>query len=169
MKYFNFYSNKGMFLETLINKSIKFYILNGMCWFKKQNQISIISSIDSSRNVKGKLASKNDVDYYGIYKGKFICFEVKQTLNNVFKLNNIKTHQWEYLKLINDYNGFSFIIIGFLSFKKIYCVKYDNLELIKSINIKTIDISILNKYGILIDIKLPGILDILSFLKLYII
>lgn len=115
--------NKGMYIEVIINNSINFYCLNKIALFRKQGlQIKIVSI--TNNDVTGKLSSKCDVDYYGIYKGKFIAIEAKQTKNNFFDLKNIMKHQIDFLNNIVDYGGLSYIIIYFQNSQNIYFIDY---------------------------------------------
>ncbi|MBR2651327.1 Holliday junction resolvase RecU [bacterium] len=115
--------NKGMYIETIVNNSIKFYCLNKIALFRKQGlQIKVISVNDD--NVVGKLASKCDVDYYGIYKGRFIAIETKQTKNNFFDVRNILDHQIDFLTNIINYGGLSYLIIYFQNSNTVYFIDY---------------------------------------------
>lgn len=153
-----------MFLETFINKTIDFYNNNHLCWIRKQNLFVTPTKVHK-QEIHGKLKSKNDVDYYGIYKGIFVCFEAKQTIQPKFLLSNIKEHQWKFLENISLYGGISFLILSFLSENVFYAISFKNLQKIKQNNIKSLNFEIIQKYGFKLEIKLPGIIDIISFLE----
>ncbi len=163
MRFLNINSNKGMFLETFINQTLKFYWDHQICWIRKQNLFVAPTKI-VNKDIVGKLNYKNDVDYYGIYQGIFICFEAKQTLKERFLLSNIKPHQWEFLHNIDHYHGIAFLILSFLNTNEIFAIPYQTLHNLKQQQIKSIDYPLLKKIGFLLEIRLPGIIDILSFL-----
>ncbi|WAM07255.1 Holliday junction resolvase RecU [Mycoplasmopsis cynos] len=47
----------------------------------------------------GYLSKKSTVDYIGMFRGSFVCFEAKSCNTNKFDLKNIKKHQIEYLAI----------------------------------------------------------------------
>ena len=48
-------------------------------------------------------------DYNGIYKGKYIDFEAKETKSKTsFSLNNIHPHQIKHLENIDKHKGFNY-------------------------------------------------------------
>lgn len=164
MKFLNINANKGMFLETFINHTIQFYVQNHLCWIRKQNLFVAPVKV-VNQEIKGKLNYKNDVDYYGIYKGVFVCFEAKQTLKDRFLLSNLKPHQWEFLAEIDAYQGIAFLILSFLNTNEIFAIPYQSLARLRNQQIKSITYPLLKEIGFLLEIKLPGIIDILSFLE----
>ncbi|WP_429980857.1 Holliday junction resolvase RecU, partial [Mycoplasmopsis bovis] len=80
------------------------------------------------------ISSKSSVDYYGIYKGKFIAFEAKSTELSILPLKNIKNHQIEYLNLIQKNGGIAFWIIYFKFENVFFLIMHD--QLIKKIKNK---------------------------------
>ena len=52
-------------------------------------------------------------DYNGIYKGRYIDFEAKETKLNYFPLSNIHKHQIEHLQKIIQHGGIGFLIVRF--------------------------------------------------------
>ncbi|CRH45622.1 Holliday junction resolvase recU [Chlamydia trachomatis] len=90
------FKNRGMLLETIINQTNEFYFKNDICLIHKKNLDQAV------------ISSKSSVDYYGIYKGKFIAFEAKSTELSILPLKNIKNHQIEYLNLIQKNGGIAF-------------------------------------------------------------
>ena len=68
-------------------------------------------------------------DYNGIYKGKHIDFEAKETNNKTsFPLSNIHTHQIEHLISIKNHGGISFLLIYFKILDEIYLLETKYLE-----------------------------------------
>ena len=155
-----FNSNNGMFLETLLNRTSDYYKDNNkLLFFKRNLPISIYKN--NNGNINGKLTSKSQTDYYGIYDGRYIDFEAKQTNKEVFYLNNIKDHQINHLKTIDELNGISFLILHFLKFDEFFCIDYKKLI--------TIDCKITREWckqnAFEIHIFFPGILNIIEYLR----
>ncbi|MGX9339344.1 Holliday junction resolvase RecU [Mycoplasma sp. 332] len=111
------FKNRGMLLETIINQTREFYFKNSICIIHKKNLDITFKSVQlHDKKLKldnAIISSKSSVDYYGIYKGRFLAFEAKSTESDVLPFNNIKQHQIEYLDLIKKHNGIAFWIIYF--------------------------------------------------------
>lgn len=159
--------NKGMYLETIINNSIKYYEINNIALIRKQFVPIKITHV-INQNVTGKLSSKGDVDYYGIYKGYFFAMEVKQTQEKVFYINNLLDHQQNFLKLIYDFNGFSYLMVFFVKSYSFYFVEY--IKVYKYINQTNKNINHINEewfttHGFRLELMFPGRLDFLKWIK----
>ena len=62
-------------------------------------------------------------DYNGIYRGRSIDFEAKETANKTsFPFKNIHPHQIKHLKLVKVHGGIGFFIIRFRAFDETYLV-----------------------------------------------
>ncbi len=110
------HKNRGMDLEKLINESNKYYLQNDIAIiYKKPTPIGITKVIyqNNKQIIKnGYFESKSTLDYNGIYKGKYIDFDAKVTINKTsFPLNNIHPHQFEHIENIIRHGGISFLII----------------------------------------------------------
>lgn len=159
------YANKGMFIESLVEKTISYYIDNNICFLEKRHiPIKIIKN-KGNNLIEGKLLNKSYVDYMGIINGKFITFETKQTNENVFYVNQLKDHQFNHLQLINKFKGISFLVIHFYKFDKTFLLSYSTIENIFMSKIKKISLEYLtenidNEKIFILDIVFPGILNI---------
>ncbi|MBD5445928.1 MAG: Holliday junction resolvase RecU [Mycoplasma sp.] len=123
-----FYANRGMYLEELINKTIEYYSSNEIAFFEKRFlPIKILNKLDDNF-IRGKLLKKSYVDYCGVYKGKYISFEAKQTNNDFFLLSQIKEHQIKHIIKINSFGGISFVIVHFYNSSRTFLISYDVLE-----------------------------------------
>ena len=117
------YANRGTNLENDINQSNKYYIDCKKAFiYKKPTPIKICKVDYPSKNNKvGKITIKeayfespSTTDYNGIYKGRYIDFEAKETKNKTsFPLDNIHKHQIEHLRNIMECGGIGFIIVRF--------------------------------------------------------
>lgn len=159
---FNQFSNRGMFLETLINQTAWYYEQQGRCIiFKRSVPVSIYKNDDNV--VCAKVLSKSGSDYYGIYKGRMIDFEAKQTANDFFILANIKKHQWEHLIKIHKFNGISFVLLHLLTIDAYYVIDID--KIIEYQNTTKLSIEWICTNGYKIELVFPGILDLEAYLE----
>lgn len=111
------YKNRGMWLENLINDSNSYYeYIDKALIYKKPTPIKIlkVSYPDRSHTVinKAVFSSISTLDYNGIYKGRYIEFDAKESKNiTSFPLANIKEHQMQYIKNVLRHGGIVFLII----------------------------------------------------------
>ncbi|QJR44027.1 Holliday junction resolvase RecU [Mycoplasma miroungirhinis] len=154
--------NRGMLLESIINKTNEKYYINKIAFcHKKELNIKFKKIVNKNEKLEAKDAnifSKSTVDYYGVYKGKFIAFEAKETDSKTFSLNNIKKHQHNYLLDVTKFGGIGFYIIFFKhfdSFLFINCLEMDKIFK----NKKSLSFEEAIKISKKINLIFPGILD----------
>ncbi len=145
-------SNKGMFLESVINNSNEFYLINKIAYIQKYETPIKICSIQDNI-VTGKLFKKGIVDYFGIYQGKYVCFEAKQTINHLFSLDNIQDHQKEYLYKVKEFGGDAWIILFFNKFNKFFKIE---IEPLFNANKKSIDLEWCKQNAKELSLIFPG-------------
>ena len=117
-------SNRGMNLENDINLSNEWYTNNGIALITKRPTPINIVKVDYSRGAKivdAYFEKQSTTDYNGIYKGKYLDFEAKNTKNRTsFPLSNIEKHQIEHLKRVIQHGGIAFFIIQFQTRNEVY-------------------------------------------------
>ena len=148
-------SNRGMDLENDINLSNEYYRDHDICViYKRPTPINIVK-VDYSRGahiVDAYFEKQSTTDYNGIYKGRYIDFEAKNTKNRTsFPLSNIEQHQIDHLKAVIRHGGVAFFIISFQTLNEIYlldakCV----IEFYESQKRKSIRYDDIKKYGVLL-------------------
>lgn len=134
-------SNRGMTLEYDINLSNEYYLANNIAVvYKKPTPIQVVNVDYPSRTScvikEAYYKTPSTTDYNGIFKGKYIDFDCKETISKTsFSLRNIHAHQVEHLKNIVNHGGIGFLIVAFKAYNEYYLVpsnilfKYwDNLE-----------------------------------------
>lgn len=127
------FSNRGMSLEEDINVTNQFYLeTNKAIIHKKPTPIQIVKVHYPKRSAavvtEGYFQSKSTTDYNGIYRGKHIDFEAKETKNKtLFPLANIHEHQFQHMKSIIKHGGICFGIIRFTEFEETYYIKAEIL------------------------------------------
>lgn len=108
------HKNRGMKLENLINLSNEFYINNDIAIIYKKPTPILVCNVDYKKNkiLEGYYKTPSTLDYNGIYKGKYIDFDAKETLNKTsFPLSNLHYHQLLHIKRVINHGGISFLII----------------------------------------------------------
>ncbi len=124
------YAGRGMRLEEDINKSNTYYKEKKIAFiYKKPTPIKLVkvdypskqNKISNVRIREAYFESPSTTDYNGIYQGKYIDFEAKETKSKTsFPLENIHKHQLEHLKNITSCGGIGFIIVRFSSLGETY-------------------------------------------------
>lgn len=117
-------SNRGMDLENDINLSNEYYKNKGLALiYKRPTPINIVK-VDYShgaRIIDAYFEKQSTTDYNGVYKGKYIDFEAKNTKSKTsFPLSNIEKHQIEHLKMVLKQGGIAFFIIEFQAYNEVY-------------------------------------------------
>ena len=158
-------SNRGMFLETIINKTIDFINNKNYGYFSKRHlPIKIFSY--QNKMVRGWLKEKTETDYYGIYQGLYFDFEAKQTNTCYFLLNQLKTHQYNHLINIDRYKGNAFILVYFNQYDKFFILEIKYIKkFFKNLNLKKISIKYFKRYGFELIIIYPGFLNLLDYFE----
>lgn len=162
------YGNRGMNLESDINLTNEYYLNNDIAVIYKKPTTITINKVDypSRRDAVIKEAHfkiPSTTDYNGIYKGKYIDFEAKETSNISFPLANIHKHQIEHLHKIIAHGGIGFIIVNFSKKEKTFLLTGSDLFLfIDSENRKSIPFEYFEKNGYQINYNYNPRLDYLK-------
>lgn len=172
LKYFNKetnYGNRGMVLEEDINMTNEYYLQNDIAViYKKPTPIKILK-LDYTTNkiTNAFFENKSTLDYNGIYKGKYIEFDAKETNSKTsFPLNNIHIHQLKHIKRIYEQQGVCFLIVRFVLLNKTYILfAKDLLDFINNNQRKSIPLSYFEEKGKLIELKYNPRLDYISVIK----
>lgn len=151
------YDNRGMNLEGDINLTNKYYIDNNIAFiYKKPTPIQVTKVDYSKNNVVIKEAyfkEPSTTDYNGLYKGKYIDFEAKETDSlTSFPLSNIHKHQIEHIKNIVNNQGIGFLIIRFNKLNKTFLLLgSDLISFIANNTRKSIPLEYFNNNAYLIE------------------
>lgn len=163
------YGNRGMSLENEINSSNEYYLINDIAVIHKKptpitiNRVNYKSRMDAVIT-EAHFKIPSTTDYNGIYKGKYIDFEAKETKSvTSFNLNNIHKHQIIHLKKIVEHGGIGFLIIRFTVLNKTYLIEVNKiLEYIDNHNRKSIPLDYIENFGYIIVDKYNPIVDYLE-------
>ncbi len=124
------YSNRGMELEEDINFANKYYLNNDIAVIhKKPIPIQIVDvnypNRASAMITKAFYKTPSTTDYNGLWNGKYIDFEAKETNSATsFSLNNIHKHQIEHMQKILNHGGITFIIVRFKKIDKTFLLPF---------------------------------------------
>ncbi|WP_027332769.1 Holliday junction resolvase RecU [Mycoplasmopsis gallinarum] len=155
--------NRGMLLETIINNTIQYYWTNNLAYIEKKNLNIKFKNVSKDKTITdGYIANKSTVDYIGCLKGKFIAFEAKSTYQKYLPANNLKLHQKNYLKQIEQNGGISFLIVFFHFTNEFYLLPTFKIMTKWETNISIEEIK---KIGFKLELTFPGIIDFLPYIK----
>ena len=163
------YAHRGMTLESDINQTNKFYLDNDIALiYKKPTPIKVVK-VKYNKRINTQITeayyeTPSTTDYNGIYKGKYIDFEAKESKSKTsFSLNNIHDHQVTHLIKVLEHGGISFLIIRFTTLNKTFILSTSKLiDFIKNYNRKSIPLDYFEKYGKLVIEKFSPRLDYLK-------
>ena len=117
-------ANRGMNLEDDINISNTYYLDKGIAVITKRPTPINVVKVDYSRGARiidAYYEKQSTTDYNGVYKGRYIDFEAKNTRNKTsFPIANITKHQIEHLKNVIHHGGIAFFVIEFQLLKEVY-------------------------------------------------
>ena len=117
-------ANRGMSLEEDINLSNEYYRDNDIALIHKRPTPINIVKVDYSKGARitdAYFEKQSTTDYNGVYKGKYLDFEAKNTKSETaFPLSNISEHQITHLKNVLKHGGIAFFIISFQTKDEIY-------------------------------------------------
>lgn len=157
------YANRGMGLENDINETNKYYITYDIALiYKKPTPIRITkTNYHNMRIVDGFFESPSTLDYNGVYRGYYIEFDAKETRSKTsFTINNIHSHQIEYIKRVIKHNGIVFLIVRFSLLNKNYILKgQDLVNFLNNNDRKSIPLDYFEKNCYKIEIKYAPRLD----------
>lgn len=158
------YRNRGMSLEALINQANDYYLDNDKAViYKKPTPIGIID-VDYSKNkiTNAYFKDKSTFDYNGLYRGKYIDFEAKESQSKTsFPLKNIHEHQFKHLERILKHGGVGFLIVSMCG--EYYLLRgEDLLDFVSKNSRKSIPYNYIKEKSYKIEEKLRPTLDYLK-------
>lgn len=166
------YANRGMGLEYDINLSNEYYRIKDVAYiYKKPTPIKLVN-VDYKKELikEAYFETPSTTDYNGIYNGKYIDFEAKETKSKTsFSLSNIHAHQIKHLINVKNKGAISFLIVRFTTLNETYFLSTEALEqFIKNYERKSIPIDFFRNYGTIIKMKYSPRIDYIEIInKLY--
>jgi recombination protein U len=119
------YANRGMGLETLIEYANEQYASKGIAQIQKV--ATPWKVIRKGREIVSAFPErKSTVDFIGVYQGKAIAFDAKQTeLKTRFPYSNVEDHQINFMKSWEARGGYAFFVIEFKAFDETYFLPFN--------------------------------------------
>lgn len=120
------YGKRGMSLEADINISNDYYLAKGIAVIhKKPTPLQIVKVDYPKRSAavikEAYFQQASTTDYNGVFQGKYIDFEAKETKNKTsFPLKNFHIHQIEHMGQVLEQNGICFTLLRFSAIDETY-------------------------------------------------
>ena len=158
------YKNRGMNLESLINDANLYYLENDVAVINKRPTPIGLVNVDYKKGEikKAFFKEKSTFDYNGIYKGKYIDFEAKESASKTsFPLSNIHAHQINHLRNILRHGAIAFLIVNIND--AYYLLEGKTLlDFVDKEKRKSIPVAFFKEKAHTIKLKLNPIIDYLS-------
>ena len=162
------FKNRGMDLETLINETNNYYIEKGIAYmYKKPTPIKLVSvDYKKGRINEAYFMEPSTTDYNGLWNGKYVDFEAKETINKTcFPIKNIHKHQIKHIINMHNNGGICFLIIKFKLLNETYLLMAEDFINYLNNNKSTIPHSYFMEKGYLIKDKFIPSVDYISILE----
>lgn len=127
-------ANLGSSLENDLNATNAYYLSHELAVVHKKPTPITVVEVDYPKRSSAKITKAfyqlpSTTDYNGIYKGKYIDFEAKQTNNKTrIPLSMIHAHQINHLKAVTKQGGYGFLIIRFTQHQETYLLPFNLFE-----------------------------------------
>ncbi|MDQ0482023.1 Holliday junction resolvase RecU [Guptibacillus hwajinpoensis] len=168
------YSNRGMTLEEDINQSNTYYLSTGKAVIhKKPTPVQIVNVDYPKRSAavikEAYFKQASTTDYNGVYNGRYIDFEAKETRNKTsFPLSNFHEHQITHMQQIHEQNGICFVLLRFSITDQVYYLDASHLftywNTMKDGGRKSIKKEDIEKQGILIPYTFQPRIDYIKII-----
>lgn len=157
-----------MTLENDINQTNEYYKLHDIAIiYKKPTPIRVVQVEYPKNKIKEAYFNEpSTLDYTGIYQGKYLEFDAKETLSkNSFPLSNIHAHQLEHIKKVIHHGGIAYLIVRFSNLNQTFLLLGNDLiSFINTEERKSIPLEYFKKKGYLIEIKYAPRLDYIKII-----
>ncbi|KAF1301478.1 Holliday junction resolvase RecU [Enterococcus saccharolyticus] len=172
----NNFANRGMRFEEAINESNTYYLSRGTAVIhKKPTPIQIVHVDYPQRSAavikEAYFREASTTDYNGVYQGKYIDFEAKETKNKTsFPFKNFHAHQIVHMKKCLEQEGICFVLLWFSTLQR--CFFLDSTYLIhhwdqQHTGKKSLPLSLIEEIGIEIKPKIAPRIPYLDAVNQY--
>lgn len=121
---------RGQTLEELINLTNQKYRDNKLALIQKiPTPIKPIRIDPANRHITlAFFEQRSTVDYIGAVQGIPVCFDAKECASDNFPLQNVHSHQIEFMEEYEKQGGVSFLLIYFSHKDIFYYLKFSQLK-----------------------------------------
>jgi recombination protein U len=131
----------GMLFEEAINQTNEYYRNKDLAHiYKKPTPVQVVKVSYPTRTkakiVEAYYRKPSTTDYNGIYKGKYIDFEAKETNNLTFSFTHIFSHQLKHLEAVKKHGGLAFVIIFYKKVDKVVIIDIEKFMELYNIGLK---------------------------------
>lgn len=121
---------RGSVLEDLINRTNEHYREKGLALIQKvPTPITPIKIDKEQRHITlAYFEQKSTVDYIGAVQGIPVCFDAKECASDTFALQNIHSHQVNFMEEFEKQGGISFLLIYYTARNEILYLPYREMR-----------------------------------------
>lgn len=169
------YGDRGMTLEQEINDSNTYYLMKEIAVIhKKPTPIQIVKVDYPKRSAavikEAYFKQASTTDYNGIFMGKYIDFDAKETMNTTsFPLSNFHEHQIVHMKKCVKQGGVCFALVKFVKTNEVFILNSNNLfdfwNRMENGGRKSIAKKEFEKFGYKINYRINPVLPYLDVVK----
>jgi recombination protein U len=127
------YVKRGMTFEEDINETNQYYLDRGIAVIhKKPTPIQIVNVDYPKRSAavikEAYFKQASTTDYNGVYKGRYIDFEAKETKQqSSFPLRNFHEHQIVHMREVMNQKGICFVLLRFSLTEEVFYLETKKL------------------------------------------
>ena len=162
-------------MEKDLNQTNLYYLeLDKAVIYKKPTPVQIVN-VDYPKRSAAKITEAyfkipSTTDYNGVYKGKAVDFEAKETkLKTSFPFKLIHPHQIEHLKRVIRHGGIGFLIIRFTYYDETYYIEAEKMiDAYSNRDHQSLPYTWFKENGYLIPFSLTPPVDYLKIIDKYI-
>lgn len=128
------YGSRGMSLEDQLNLSNQYYLSQNIAVIHKKPTPIQVVKVDYPKRSAAKITEAyyryaSTTDYNGIYQGKYLDFEAKETKNKTrFPLANLPEHQLTHMRQCYEQGGIVFLLLSFAVHNEVYLIPYQAIN-----------------------------------------
>jgi recombination protein U len=161
-------SGRGMRLEEDINQTNTYYLNLGKAVIHKKPTPIQVVNVDYQKRSAARISeayyrTPSTTDYNGVYKGKAIDFEAKETQSKTsFPLSSIHEHQFKHLEAVLAQGAMAFVLIRFTYYEETYYLEASQLLALAKNSKRSIPYSWFQEQAVLIPYSLTPPVDYLK-------
>lgn len=162
------YGNRGMSLEEMLNQSNTYYLQRNLAVIHKKPTPIQVVKVDYPRRSAARITEAyyrraSTTDYNGVYQGKYIDFEAKETNHLRFPLANLPEHQVQHMQQCVKQGGIIFLLVFFKQVNEVYLLPFFTAyDFIKNTQRKSIPYDFFHENGYLCPISYNPPIDYLK-------